>query len=53
MSNAASRAKHRTLILSKLHIVLCCYMRNTDLITIIIINERVERGFLASNVFVT
>lgn len=47
MSNAASRAKHRTIILNKLHIILCCYMHNTDLINIIIINERVERDYVA------
>lgn len=43
MSNAASHAKHSTLILHKLHITLCSHTHNTDLINIIIISARVER----------
>ena len=50
MNNAASHAKHRTLIFSKLHIILCSYMHNTDLINIIIITVRVERDYAAPTI---
>lgn len=50
MNNAASRAKHRTLIFSKLLIILCSYMHNTDLTNIITITVRVERDYVAPTI---
>lgn len=50
MNNAASRAKHRTLIFSKLLIILCSYMHNIDLINIIIITVIVERDYVAPTI---
>lgn len=49
-NNAASHVKHRTLIFSKLHIILCSYMHNIDLINIIVIPVRVERDYVAPTI---
>lgn len=47
MNNAASCAKHRTLVFSKLHIILYNYINNTGLINKIILTVRVERDYAA------
>lgn len=47
MNNAASHASHRTLTFSKLHIILCSYMHNTDPVSTIIVTVRVERDNVA------